>query len=131
MQKAALAREIEYLGKYPGIKVYLTKDIVKTYSSSALKTACPKTPQAPIVVYMVAFDKVPDNQNNNILGNITPDVLDASVFASGDTSENQKPIAIAKDAAISAANTADRDRPSEDRGKQVLYRYRVQLNCNP
>ncbi len=128
---AALAKELEYRQKYPDIKIYDPKDLTQSYPldpAGKPTIPCPKTAQAPVVVYMVAFDRVPDNQNSNVLGNITPDLLDAAAFANGDTPENRQLIVIAKEAAIFAANEADRDRPVGDRGKQVLYRYRVQFD---
>ncbi|AFY94484.1 hypothetical protein [Chamaesiphon minutus] len=123
--QAALAKEIEYRNKYPGLVVYTPKDLQQPYPPGI---SCPKIRQPPLIVYMVAFDKVPDNQNSNVLGNITPDSLDAAAFANEDTPENRKLAVKAKDAAIVAANTADRDRPVADRDKKVLYQYRVRFD---
>jgi hypothetical protein len=123
--QAALSKEIEYRNKYPGLVVYTPRDLQQPYPPGI---ACPKTRQPPLIVYMVAFDKVPDNQNNNVLGNITPDSLDAAAFANEDTPDNRKLAVKAKDAAIVAANTADRDRPAADRDKKVLYQYRVKFD---
>lgn len=124
IEQTAAAQERKYLEKYPGIKSYGVKELKQPYPQGSI---CPKTQQL-VVVYMVAYDKVPENQNNDILGNITPDSLDNTAFVSEDTPENQKLILIAKDAAITAANSEDRNRPAEDKGKKVLYRYKVSFD---
>jgi hypothetical protein len=131
IESAANAKEIDIRTRYPDIVVYKTTDLQQPYPIDPISkapTPCPKTKQAPVVVYMVAFDKVPVNQNNSVLGNITPDSLEASAFVAGDTPENQKLLINAKEAAIFAANKADGSRPAADRGKQVLYRYRVKFD---
>jgi hypothetical protein len=122
---AANAKEIEYLNKYPGIKVYPPTDLKQPYPTAM---ACPKTKQLPIIVYMAVFDKWPENQNSDIMGVSTPDSLDASTFASEATPQNEQLSKVAKNAAIFAANKQDQNRSLEDKGKRVLYRYRVQFD---
>jgi hypothetical protein len=122
----ALAKEIEYRKKYPGLVVYLPRKLVRPYPSGTL---CPKVEQPLIVYYMVAFDKVPDNPDNNILGDITAESLpDASVFTNDSTPEGIKLGTLAKDFAISEAKKSERDRPAQDKSKRVLYSYNVQFD---
>lgn len=77
---------------------------------------------------MVAFDKVLDNPDNNILGDITAESLDASVFTNDGTPEGIKLGGLAKDFAISEVKKSDRNRPIEDKGKPVLYSYKVKFD---
>ncbi len=123
--QAANAREIEYLKKYPGIKVDGPTELMQPYPSGM---ACPKIKQPPIIVYMAVFDKWPENQNSDIMGVSTPDSLDASTFANEATPQNEKLSIVAKNAAIFAANKKDQNRLPEDKGKRILYRYKVQFD---
>jgi hypothetical protein len=130
IQAAATAKEIEYRTKYPRIVVYDPITLRPPYPPN---TPCPKVKQSPpyttqFIVYMVVFDKVPENQNNNILGETTADSLDSTTFADEDTPENRKLSVRAKEAAIYEANKTDQNRPAADKGKQVLYRYRVEFD---
>jgi hypothetical protein len=82
---------------------------------------------------MVAFGKLPDNpesaQENNILGTMTAPSIDRPyVAADNDTPANRKLSALAADTALTEANTADKNRPDADKGKPVLYQYRVQFD---
>jgi hypothetical protein len=123
--RSALAKEIEYRKKYPGLVVYLPRKLVRPYPSGTL---CPKVEQPLIVYYMVAFDKVPDNPDNNVLGNITPESLDANVFTNDNTPESIKLGTLAKDFAISEVKKSELDRPAQDKGKRVLYSYNVSFD---
>jgi hypothetical protein len=123
--QAANAKEIDYLNKYPGIKVDGPTELMQPYPSGM---ACPKIKQPPIIVYMAVFDKWPENQNSDIMGVSTPDSLDASTFANEATPQNQKLSIVAKNAAIFAANKKDQNRLPEDKGKRILYRYKVQFD---
>jgi hypothetical protein len=123
--QAAISKEIEYRNKYPGIAVYEPTDLLQPYPEGM---ACSKTKQLPIIVYMAVFDKWPDNQNSAVMGESTPDSLDASTFANEVTPQNEKLSIVAKNAAIFAANKKDQTRRPEDKGKRVLYRYKVQFD---
>jgi hypothetical protein len=122
---SASAKEVEYLKKYPGIKVYAPTELLQPYPP---EMACPKTKQLPIIVYMAVFDKWPENPNSAVMGESTPDSLDASTFASEATPQNEKLSIVAKNAAIFAANKKDQSRPAEEKGKRVLYRYKVRFD---
>jgi hypothetical protein len=123
--QAAIAKEIEYRNKYPGIKVYTPIDLPQRYPFGMV---CPKTKQLPIIVYMAVFDKWPENLNSAVMGESTPDSLDASTFAGEVTPQNKQLSILAKEAAIFAANKKDQSRPPEEKGKRVLYQYRVQFD---
>ncbi len=123
---AVTARIAEYLKKYPGIVVYNPTLLTQSYPPGI---PCSKAKQAPFSVLMVAFDKVPDNANNNVLGSTTaPSIDEPYVATDRDTPDNRKLGEIAIDAALSAANKADQNRLSADKGKRVLYQYRVQFD---
>jgi hypothetical protein len=123
--QAAISKEIEYRNKYPGITVYGPTDLKQPYPEGMV---CPKTKQPPILVYMAVFDKWPENKNSAIMGESTPDSLDASTFANEVTPLNEKLSIVAKNAAIFAANKKDQTRSPEDKGKRVLYRYKVEFD---
>ena len=78
---------------------------------------------------MVAFDKVPENQENNILGESSAPSIDKPyIVGDRDTPENRKLGELAVDAALYDVNKADQNRPAADKGKRVLYQYRVQFD---
>jgi hypothetical protein len=123
---AVTARIAKYLQTYPGIVIYNPTLLLQSYPPGI---PCSKTKQAPFSVLMVAFDKVPDNTNNNVLGSTTaPSIDEPYVATDRDTPDNRRLGEIAIDAALSAANKADQNRPSADQGKRVLYQYRVQFD---
>jgi hypothetical protein len=123
---AVTARIAKYLQTYPGIVVYNPTLLLQSYPPGI---PCSKTKQAPFSVLMVAFDKVPNNANNNVLGsNTAPSIDEPYVATDRDTPDNRRLGEIAIDAALSTANKADQNRPSADQGKRVLYQYRVQFD---
>ena len=78
---------------------------------------------------MTAFDKVPENNDNNPLGDSTAPSIDKPyVAADKDTPENRKLGELAVNTALYEANKADQTRPPADKGKKVLYQYRVQFD---
>jgi hypothetical protein len=123
---AALARLEQYERAYPGIVKYRPELLSQRYP---VGTICPKVQQAPFTVLMVAFDKVPEQKEGNPLGNSSaPSIDEPYVAADRDTPENRKLAELAVNTALYAANKADQDRPAADRGKRVLYQYRVQFD---
>ncbi len=123
---AATERIQQYLKAYPDIKLYTPATLQQSYPVGA---PCSKVKQSPFIVLMVAFDKVPDNADSNPLGDSTAPSIDKPyVAADKDTPENRKLGELAVNTALYAANKADQDRPAADKGKKVLYQYRVQFD---
>ncbi|WP_310486668.1 hypothetical protein [Chamaesiphon sp. VAR_69_metabat_338] len=133
--KAALAKELEYRTKYKDIVLYDKQIVGQPYPDGV---PCPKVKQLPFIVLMVGFGKVPDNKNeNDLVGEtISPPLENDKGFIAGDpdliagrTRANKTLMDTATTKAYAEATTADRNRPVADRGKPVLYRYRVQFEC--
>jgi hypothetical protein len=123
---AASERIQQYLKAYPGIQLYKPAAVQQSYPVGA---PCSKVKQAPFIVLMVAFDKVPENNDNNPLGDSTAPSIDKPyVAADRDTPENRKLGELAVNTALYEANKADQNRPPADKGKKVLYQYRVQFD---
>ena len=125
---AALATERiqQYLKAYPGILLYTPVTLRQSYP---VGLPCSSVPQAPFIVLMTAFDKVPENNDNNPLGDSTAPSIDKPYVASDkDTPENRKLGELAVNTALYEANKADQNRPPADKGKKVLYQYRVQFD---
>jgi hypothetical protein len=123
---AATERIQQYLKAYPDIKLYTPVTLRQSYP---VGLPCSSVPQAPFIVLMTAFDKVPENKENNPLGDSTAPSIDKPyVAADRDTPENRKLGELAVNTALYAANKADQDRPAADKGKRVLYQYRVQFD---
>ena len=124
--KSATERLQQYMAANPGIKLYQPKLLSQSYPPGV---ACSKVKQPPFIVLMVAFDKVPENQENNILGESSAPSIDKPYVAGDrDTPENRKLGDLAANAALYDANKADQDRTAADKGKRVLYQYRVQFD---
>jgi hypothetical protein len=126
--QAANAKLQEYLRKYPTIKQYPPKQLSQQYPPGI---PCSKVKQPPFIVLMVAFDKVPEGQENNILGSGTSPLLEnEKPYINGDpaTLANKKLLEIATTAGFADATDADKQRPVADKGKPVLYTYRVQFD---
>jgi hypothetical protein len=111
--------------KYPDIKIYPPKSLQRKYPDGMV---CPKVKQSPFIVYGVSFDKVPDNKEGDVLGTSTAPSIDGFVFADEDTPEKRNLSILAKNRAIEEANTADQNRAPADKGKKVLYQYRVEFD---
>jgi hypothetical protein len=124
--QAATERVKQYLAAYPDIKLYPPKILKLSYPTSS---TCTKVKQPPFIVLMVAFDKVPENPENNVLGDSTAQSIDKPYVAGDrDTPENRKLGDLAANAALYDANKLDQNRPTADKGKRVLYQYRVQFD---
>jgi hypothetical protein len=122
---AAIAQLQSYMREYGVTKPYPSKTIVRSYPQG---TACSKEKQTPFIVMMTVFDKFPDNVDAEILGNSTASALKISTFQDRDTPEQQKLAKIAAQVAVEEASKADQNRPEGDRGKQVIYQYRVEFD---
>ena len=123
---SAAKRLQQYIAAYPDLKPYQPKSLLQSYP---IGVVCSKVKQPPFFILMVAFDKVPENQENNILGeSIAPSIDKPYIFGDRDTPENQKLGELAVNAALYDVNKADQDRPAADKGKRVLYQYRVQFD---
>jgi hypothetical protein len=123
---AALARLEQYERAYPGIIKILPKSVSQPYPAG---TVCPKIKETPFIVLMVAFDKVPEQKEGNLLGDSSaPSIDEPYVAADRDTPENRKLAELAVNTAIYEANKADQNRSPADKGKKVLYQYRVQFD---
>jgi hypothetical protein len=121
---AVTARIARYMKDHPGIVVYKPTLLSQSYPPGV---PCSRTKQAPFSVLMVAFDKVP--ASNNALGSTTaPSIDEPYVATDRETPDNRKLGEIAIDTAIYNANKADQNRSSADKGKRVLYQYRVQFD---
>jgi hypothetical protein len=80
---------------------------------------------------MVAFDKIPPGQDSSVLGSATAPLLEnEKPYIDGDpaTKGNKKLLELATDAGFTDATSADQKRPEADKGRPVLYQYRVQLD---
>jgi hypothetical protein len=123
---AASERIQQYLKAYPGIQLYKPATLQQSYPVGA---PCSKLKQSPFIVLMVAFDKVPENADSNPLGDSTAPSIDKPyVAADRDTPENRQLGELAVNTALYEANKADQNRPAADKGKKVLYQYRVQFD---
>jgi hypothetical protein len=123
---AASERIQQYLTAYPDLKLYKPQLLLQSYPVGA---PCSKVKQSPFIVLMAAFDKVPENADNNPLGDSTAPSIDKPyVAADRDTPENRKLGELAVNTALYEANKADQNRPAADKGKRVLYQYRVQFD---
>lgn len=123
---SATERIRQYLKSYPGIVEYKPESLLQSYP---VGSPCSKLKQAPFIILMVIFDKVPENSENNPLGDSTAPSIDKPyVAAETDTPENRKLGDIAVNRALYEANKADQNRPPGDKGKRVLYKYRVQFD---
>jgi hypothetical protein len=123
---AASERIQQYLKAYPDIKLYKPQLVSQSYPVGA---PCSNVKQSPFIVLMVAFDKVPENADNNPLGDSSAPSIDKPyVAADRDTPENRKLGELAVNTALYEANKADQNRPVADKGKRVLYQYRVQFD---
>jgi hypothetical protein len=128
--QAALAKLQEYQTKYPNIKLYPSKSLQRAYTP--LKgTSCPKVKQRPFIVLMVAFDKVPVGEDPITGGAISPTIENEKPYLNGDpaTLANKKLIEQAATEGLADATATDKNRPEADKGKPVLYQYRVQMEC--
>ena len=123
---AATERIQQYLKAYPDIKLYTPVTLRQSYP---VGLPCSSVPQTPFIVLMTAFDKVPENNDSNPLGESTAPSIDKPyVAADKDTPENRKLAELAVNTALYEANKADQNRPAADKGKKVLYQYRVQFD---
>lgn len=124
--QVANERLLKYVRENPGIKQYPPKLLSQKYPAGM---PCTNVKQPPFIVLMVAFGKVPQGQNTDILGESTAPSIDKPYVAGdADTPTNKKLAAIAVDTALYEANKADRTREEADKGKSVLYQYRVQFD---
>jgi hypothetical protein len=118
----------EYLTKYRDLKLYPPKALAIKYPPGV---TCSKVKQPPFIVLMVAFDKIPPGQDSNVLGSATAPLLEnEKPYIEGDSSMkgNKKLLELATDAGFTDATAADQKRPEADKGRPVLYQYRVQLD---
>jgi hypothetical protein len=121
--QAAIKRLIKYQQDIPGLVVY-QKGVLKV--DYPAKLACSKVKQSPYIVYMVAFDKVAEISPNDITGESLTQTVDKSTIF-GDRG-NEELFKYAAFKATEAATTADQSRLAADKGKRVLYQYRVEFD---
>ncbi len=122
---AALNQLSLYMKEYGVNDPYPSKTIVLNYPQGML---CEKEKQTPFIVLMAVLDKVPENLDEAILGSIKADGLKVKTFTDRDTPEQQKLGEIATKSALEALKLADSSRPEKDKGKRVIYQYRVQFD---
>ena len=93
-------------------------------------TPCPRTKQPPFTILMVGFDRVPQGQDDNILGDNTSQPLDNKKSYFGDPQILNNPSLLDKSltAGFAAATEAEKNRPEADKDLPVLYYYRVQFD---
>ncbi len=121
--QAAIKRLIKYQQDIPGLVVY-QKGVLKV--DYPAKLACSKVKQSPYIVYMVAFDKVAEISPNDLTGESLTQTVDKSTIF-GDRG-NEDLFKYAAFRATEASTTADQNRPAADKGKRVLYQYRVEFD---
>jgi hypothetical protein len=119
----------EYITKYPNLKLYPPKTISKAYPDGV---PCSKVKQAPFIAMMAVFGKTPEKQDPNVTditgeNNANSDAV--SIFADEDNPTNNKlSIQLAKSIAADEVFEAEKKRPEADKGKPVLYQYRVEFD---
>ena len=119
----ALKRLIKYRNDIPGLVVYQTQTLKVDYPP---KSACSSAKQSPYIVYMVAFDKVAEVSPDDITSeSLTQTVDKSSIYGDRGNADLFKYAAFR---ATEASTTADLSRPAADKGKRVLYQYRVEFN---
>jgi hypothetical protein len=125
--KAANAKILEYLTKYPDIKQYPPKTLSQKYPPGI---PCPKLKQPPFIVLMVAFDKVTQGQDPISGSSISPLLENEKPYINGDPAilSNKKLLDISVTEGLADATEADKKRPEADKGKPVMYQYRVQFD---
>ena len=125
--QAVTARTNNYIAKYPNIKPYLLRLLMLRYPPD---TPCPRTKQPPFTILMVGFDRVPQGQDDNILGDNTSQPLDNKKSYFGDPQILNNPSLLDKSltAGFAAATEAEKNRPEADKDLPVLYYYRVQFD---
>ena len=119
----ALKRLIDYKQNIPGLVVYQPAVLKVDYPA---KAACTSAKQSPYIVYMVAFDKVAEIAPDDITSERLTQTVDKSAIY-GDKG-NAQLFRYAAFKATEASTTADLNRPAADKGKRVLYQYRVEFN---
>ncbi|WP_310430131.1 hypothetical protein [Chamaesiphon sp. VAR_48_metabat_135_sub] len=122
---AALKQLSRYMTEYDVKEPYPSKSIVRSYPQGM---SCSTEKQTPFIVMMAVFDKVPDNPDAAILGEGTAPSLKISTFKERDTPEQRTLAELATRVALEEANKADQNRPEKDKGKRVIYQYRVQFD---
>lgn len=125
--QAVTARANNYVTRYPNIKPYLLRSLLLRYPPD---TPCPSTKQPPFIILMVGFDKVPQGQDSNILGDNTSQPLDnkKSYFGDPQILNNPNLLYLSVNAGFAAATEAEKNRSEADKGLPVLYYYKVQFD---
>jgi hypothetical protein len=125
--QAVTARANNYVTRYPNIKPYLLRPLVVRYPPD---TPCPSTKQPPFMILMVGFDRVPQTQETNILGDNTSQPLDNKKSYFGDPQILDNPSLLDKSltAGFAAATEAEKSRPEADKGLPVLYYYKIKFD---
>jgi hypothetical protein len=125
--EAVRGRTTNYITKYPTIKSYSLKQLLVKYPPD---TPCPRAKQPPFMILMAGFDKVPQGQDGNILGDTTSQPLDNKKSYFGDRQILNSTDLLDKSvtAALAAATEAEKNRPEADKGLPVLYYYKVQFD---
>jgi hypothetical protein len=128
--QAANAKLQDYLKKYPNLKAYPPKLITQQYPPSF---PCPKVKQPPFIVLMVAFGKINQAQDPIIGETISPILENEKPYVNGDpaTLANKKLLDTSMTAGFADATEVDKNRPTIDKDRPVLYPYRVQFTCKP
>jgi hypothetical protein len=121
---AAIKQLTLYMQQYGVKDPYPPKTLTLRYPQGML---CIKQ-QAPLIVLMAVFDKVPDNKEEAILGTSSAPSLDIKVFKDRDTPELKQLGELAARAAIEETNKADQSRPEKDKGKRVIHQYIVKFD---
>jgi hypothetical protein len=122
---AALKQLGQFMKDYDVKEPYPSKSITRSYPEGML---CSKEKQAPFIVMMAVFDRVPKNSDAAILGEVTAPSLEIRSFKEGDSPEQRTLAKIAEAVSQEEANKADQNRPEKDKGKRVIYQYRVQFD---
>jgi hypothetical protein len=116
----------QYLSEYPDLKLYLPKLLSQTYPPGI---TCSKFQHPPFIVLILAFP-IPSNSRNLRRGyGISPFRDDDRSASNSNISRlaHQTLLSTAISAGFSEVDKADEDRPSIDKNRLVLYRYRVQF----
>ncbi|WP_295615431.1 hypothetical protein [Chamaesiphon sp. GL140_3_metabinner_50] len=122
---AALQQLSLFMKEYDVKEPYPSKTITIKYPQGML---CGKEKQTPFIVLMAVLGSVPENPDEAILGSISADSLKIKTFTDRDTLEQRKLGEIASRAATEELSAADKNRPLKDKGKRVIYQYRVQFD---
>jgi hypothetical protein len=124
--RKALDKIIDYLEKYPNLKFYPAKTLIKEYPTG---TSCPKIKQPPFFILLLAVGKVAEGDSNYMLGSAFGSAPDrTSIDKNSGASIERTLLQIATSSGLTEAIETDTKRPTADKRRPTLYQYRVEFD---